>query len=112
MAPSNPWTGWPDAHGGREVGARAFTEFRNKTEFSDLSIAGISTKSEVFQLATRQLRMAPPLLKRYWNRISGGVNRDKPQGSCEIMARCRQRNRINEGQQYEVPQVFGLLAID
>jgi hypothetical protein len=79
----------------------AFTEFRNKTEFSDLSIAGISAKLEVFQPATRRLLMAPPLLKHYRKRISGGINRENQLGPCSKKARSRQRNRNNEGQQDE-----------
>ncbi len=40
-----------------------FTEFRNKTEFSDMPIGGNSIKLEVLRLANTRPSMAPPLLK-------------------------------------------------
>jgi hypothetical protein len=42
---------------------QAFTEFRKKTEFSDLQIVQTRAKSEVFPTEVRQSPMAPPLLR-------------------------------------------------
>jgi hypothetical protein len=44
--------------------AAGFTEFRSKTEFSDLPIAGKRLKSMVFPPTKRWLPMAPPLPKQ------------------------------------------------
>jgi hypothetical protein len=57
--------------------AAGFTEFRNKTEFSDLPIAGKRLKSMVFSPTKRWPPMAPPLPKQgqesnLWRNELGG----------------------------------------
>src|ERR1700738_1135994 len=59
---------------------RAFTEFRTKTEFSDLLCAGNWPKSKVFRPGTRGWSMAPPLPKptaelNLCGRVSGRAHR-------------------------------------
>jgi hypothetical protein len=92
--------------------AAGFTEFRSKTEFSDLPIAGKRFKSMVFPPTDRWSPMAPPLLKQDRNRISGGMNWMNQKAANQTRACNRQRNWNNEVSNTRVSEVFGLLTID
>ena len=81
---------------------RTFTEFRTKTEFSDMLLATNWLKSKVFRLPAGRRTMAPPLLKgtsesnlwrERWGRVKHRLTKQWSQH--------RQRNRNNGGRQYQ-----------
>jgi len=85
---------------------RIFTEFRTKTEFSDLPIAQNSPKSEVFERGARRLLMAPPLPKNDPESTLGGLKRDIPTQRLETKGPTPPTNRNNEGRQQRVQKGF------